>query len=69
MKLEEIRAIAIVGAGIMGHGIAQRYMMAGYPVMLYDIEDTILEAAKAHIKHNLDMFCQASLPVLQVISI
>jgi len=29
--------IAVVGAGIMGHGIAQAFAQKGYPVSLYDV--------------------------------
>jgi 3-hydroxybutyryl-CoA dehydrogenase len=61
MKLEEIKAISVLGAGIMGHGIAQSFLMAGYPVFLYDIQETILETARVHIKRNLDLFLQADL--------
>src|SRR3972149_10416960 len=61
MKLNEIKAISVVGAGIMGHGIAQSFLMGGYPVMLYDIKESILGTAKAHIEHNLELFGQAGL--------
>ncbi len=61
MKLEEIKTISVLGAGIMGHGIAQSFMAAGYPVFLYDIQESILETARAHIKRNLDLFLQADL--------
>jgi len=61
MKLEEIRTISVLGAGIMGHGIAQSFLMAGYPVCLYDIQGSILEKARAHIKRNLELFLQADL--------
>ena len=45
----------------MGHGIAQSFLMGGYPVALYDIQESILETAKAHIEHNLGLFYQAKL--------
>jgi 3-hydroxybutyryl-CoA dehydrogenase len=61
MKLEEIKTISVLGAGIMGHGIAQSFLTGGYPVALYDIRESILETAKAHIEHNLGLFCQAKL--------
>ena len=59
MKLEEIHNISVLGAGIMGHGIAQSFLMGGYPVWLYDIRESILETAKKHIEKNLGLFCQA----------
>jgi len=45
MRVEEIHNIAVLGAGIMGHGMAQSFLMSGYPVMLYDIQESILETA------------------------
>lgn len=51
-----IKQTAVLGAGIMGHGIAQCFLMAGYPVMLYDIEEGILRRARSHIEQNLKMF-------------
>lgn len=61
MKLEEVRNISVLGAGIMGHGIAQSFLMGGYPVSLYDLSETILDTAKAHIKKNLELFRQFDL--------
>jgi 3-hydroxybutyryl-CoA dehydrogenase len=61
MELEEIRQISVLGAGIMGHGIAQAFIMAGYPVKLYDIQDSVLETAKVHIIESLELFQQAGL--------
>jgi len=61
MKLEEINNISVIGAGIMGHGIAQSFLMGGYPVTLYDIQESILGTAKAHIEKNLGLFCEFGL--------
>jgi 3-hydroxybutyryl-CoA dehydrogenase len=61
MKLEDIKNISVLGSGIMGHGIAQTFLMAGYPVLLYDLKESILETARAHIKKNLDLFHDAGL--------
>jgi 3-hydroxybutyryl-CoA dehydrogenase len=61
MKLEEVKDIAVLGSGIMGHGIAQTFLMAGYPVMLYDIQETILDTAKAHVQKNMQLFVAAGL--------
>ncbi len=49
-----IERIGVVGAGAMGHGIAQVGAMAGYEVVLYDVDDTALEKAVARIRANLD---------------
>ena len=61
MKLDDIKTISVLGSGIMGHGIAQTFLMAGYPVRLYDIEESILETGRAHIRKNLELFHQAGI--------
>jgi 3-hydroxyacyl-CoA dehydrogenase len=61
MRLEAIRVISVLGAGIMGHGIAQSFLMGGYPVVLYDIQESILQRARSNIGKNLGLFLQASL--------
>ncbi len=61
MKLEDIKTISVLGSGIMGHGIAQTFLMAGYPVRLYDLKESILETGRAHIRKNLELFHQVGL--------
>lgn len=61
MRIEDIVNISVLGAGIMGHGIAQSFLMGGYPVRLYDVHEAILESARAHILKNLELFCSAGL--------
>jgi 3-hydroxybutyryl-CoA dehydrogenase len=46
--------VGIIGAGVMGAGIAQVCAMAGHRVMLYDRVDEALHNALASIKRNLD---------------
>jgi 3-hydroxybutyryl-CoA dehydrogenase len=58
---KEIRHIAILGAGIMGRGIAQSFLMGGYPVILHDIEETTIASARADILKNMDLFYRAGL--------
>jgi 3-hydroxybutyryl-CoA dehydrogenase len=61
MNLNEIQTVAVIGSGIMGHGIAQSFIMNGYAVMLYDLNESILKTAEAHIKNSLELFRQADL--------
>jgi len=56
MKVEEIKAVGIVGAGLMGHGIAQVFGMKGYRVNLYDKDPGILKDAPGKIRENLQLF-------------
>ena len=50
----EIKNITVLGSGIMGHGIAQVSAMAGYNVVLRDIEQPFLDKAMGKIKWSLD---------------
>lgn len=45
--------IAVIGAGLMGHGIAQVFALAGHDVTIYDLVATSLDSAKARILSNL----------------
>jgi 3-hydroxybutyryl-CoA dehydrogenase len=58
MKLSQIKQIAIIGAGIMGHGFAQIFAHKGYSVFLYDIDEKILKSALARIDASLDTFIE-----------
>jgi len=49
----EIKNITVLGSGIMGHGIAQISAMAGYNVVLRDIEQLFLDKAMEKIKWSL----------------
>ena len=46
---DEIESIAVVGAGLMGHGIALTYALAGRAVALYDVDEAVLEASRDRI--------------------
>jgi 3-hydroxybutyryl-CoA dehydrogenase len=45
--------IAVIGAGLMGHGIAQVFALAGHDVTIYDSVAASLDNAKARILANL----------------
>lgn len=50
----EVRVVAVLGAGTMGHGIAQVAAMAGCEVLLRDVEEQFVESGLAAIRRNLD---------------
>ncbi len=54
MAPKSIKNIAIVGAGVMGQGIARVCASAGYPVMLYDIQPELTRSAIGAIRRNLE---------------
>jgi len=52
--MHEIRSIGVVGAGTMGHGIAQVAAQSGYDVVLADVAPQALERGLAQIGKSLD---------------
>jgi len=48
------RVITVLGAGTMGHGIAQVAAMAGYETRLFDVDEGALAAGAARISANLE---------------
>lgn len=54
MDPENIRNALVVGAGVMGHSIAQAFAQAGIDVNLVDLEKKALERAMDLVKSNLD---------------
>jgi enoyl-CoA hydratase/3-hydroxyacyl-CoA dehydrogenase len=54
MKVEDIKTIAVVGAGDMGHGIAEVCAMNGLKVNLYDVKQEFVDKGKNKIKESLE---------------
>jgi 3-hydroxybutyryl-CoA dehydrogenase len=52
--VSEIRMIAVIGAGIMGRGIAHVAALGGYRTILEDILPAALRKAEGEIRANLD---------------
>ncbi len=50
----EVRTIAVIGAGIMGRGIAHAAAVGGYRTILEDILPGALRQAESEIRANLD---------------
>jgi len=53
MKVNDIRNVTIVGAGTMGHSLAQVFAQGGFKVRLNDIKEEILAKARSLIANNL----------------
>ncbi|NNC24711.1 hypothetical protein HKX41_11270, partial [Salinisphaera sp. USBA-960] len=43
MNVDDVDSITVLGAGNMGHGIAEVAALAGYDVVLRDIEDEFVQ--------------------------
>jgi len=48
-----IQVVGVVGAGVMGIGVAQNLAQTGHQVILVDISEAILERAEQEIKKNI----------------
>ncbi|MCK4702886.1 hypothetical protein KAT55_05970, partial [Candidatus Bathyarchaeota archaeon] len=42
MEVDKVQKVAVLGAGVMGHGIAQVAAVAGYDVAVRDIAQEFL---------------------------
>ncbi len=53
-----MKQITVVGSGVMGKGIAYACAVAGYRVVLNDVEETVLQKARGAIEQLLDRSVQ-----------
>jgi 3-hydroxyacyl-CoA dehydrogenase len=53
MRVDQIKRLAVVGAGLMGHGSAQEFALTGYPVQLHSRSEESLRRAMMNIRRNL----------------
>jgi len=54
MTVDDIRKVSVIGAGLMGHGIAQEFALAGYEVHLHDLSKEKLQQAVLSMQASLD---------------
>ena len=54
MKAEDVKKITVIGAGDMGHGIAEVALLAGYRVAMQDVEQRFVDRGLTRIKESLD---------------
>jgi 3-hydroxybutyryl-CoA dehydrogenase len=57
-SIKDIKNIAVIGAGLMGHGIAQIFALQGYSVRLMDLDEELLTKALENIRSNLTLMAQ-----------
>ena len=53
MDVNDVKRVAVVGAGMMGHSIAQTFAQAGIETVLVDISNELLEHGIRLIRSNL----------------
>lgn len=61
MKVNEIKKIGIIGAGLMGHGIAQTFGIHGYEINIFDVDSDALNSVPERIRRNFDVFRQLNM--------
>ena len=58
MAISKHDRIAVIGAGLMGHGIAQIFAVHGFPVSLLDVNDEVLAKAVENVRANLTLLAK-----------
>src|SRR5438094_8280808 len=53
-KKKDVKTLVVIGAGIMGRGIAHVSAMGGFTTVLNDISGEILEKARGQIRRDLE---------------
>ncbi len=61
LSAEQVKRVGVIGAGTMGHGIAQAYAQEGYPVAITDASKSALAGVKDRVKSNLETLAQEGL--------
>jgi 3-hydroxybutyryl-CoA dehydrogenase len=51
--MTDLKTIGVIGAGQMGNGIAHVCALAGYDVLLNDLDPAVIDAAMGTIEHNM----------------
>ena len=65
MRIPDPLSVAVVGAGLMGHGIAQVLASAGHHVSLTDTDPEVLGSARSRIGRNLAEMGVTAAPILE----
>jgi 3-hydroxybutyryl-CoA dehydrogenase len=54
MNAQDVKIAAVIGAGTMGHGIAQVLAMCGIQTRLFDVDEGAVKAGLDKVRANLD---------------
>ena len=55
---QEPQRVSVIGAGLMGHGIAQIFATRGYAVTLTDVKEELLSKALEGVRSNLTLMAE-----------
>jgi 3-hydroxybutyryl-CoA dehydrogenase len=61
MKMEDVKKVGVAGGGTMGFGIAINFALWGYPAVVYDLNDQILQKTSQRIQKALKIFVDEGL--------
>jgi 3-hydroxybutyryl-CoA dehydrogenase len=61
LPIHDIRRVALLGLGTMGHGIAQTFALAGYDVACFDESASARDSLVERVRENLAAFVAAEL--------
>ena len=62
MTVDDVRKVAVIGgAGLMGHGIALEFALAGFQVTLSDVDEDALNRGWDRIHESLQLMQQCGL--------
>ena len=61
MELADIKRVGVVGGGTMGFGIAINFALGGYPTIIRDLSDALLQQSMRNIKSAMDLFVEEAL--------
>ena len=61
MKRSDIEKASVIGGGIMGFGVAINFARNGYPTVIHDLNDRILEQSKKSVQSALALFVEEEL--------
>jgi 3-hydroxybutyryl-CoA dehydrogenase len=61
IRIDEMKSVAVLGLGTMGHGIAQTFAVAGYQVRAYDQDNQMRATAVERMRANMKSMAAAGL--------
>ena len=61
MDVDDVKRVGVVGAGVMGHGIAFAFALNGYPTTINDLSEEALQKGMRDIKTIADLFAKEQL--------
>ena len=60
-KIEGLNKAAVIGAGLMGHGVAVDFVKTGYETWMYNTRDESSKLAMKRVRVALDRFVEGEL--------